>query len=74
VSHWFYNIIGFGGSALPAPVAELGRKMLRVSIGGFRIVALFLVAQLQTPALTLGADPKALAIHVKSPLIPDEAV
>jgi hypothetical protein len=34
--------------------------MLRVSIG-FRIVALFLVAQLQTPALTLGADPKALA-------------
>ncbi len=73
MSHWFYNIIGFGGSALPAPVAELGRKMLRVSIG-FRIVALFLVAQLQTPALTLGADPKALAIHVKSPLIPDEAV
>jgi hypothetical protein len=25
VSHWFYNIIGFGERALPAPVAELGR-------------------------------------------------
>jgi hypothetical protein len=25
MSHWFYNIIGFGGRALPAPVAELGR-------------------------------------------------
>jgi hypothetical protein len=25
VSHWFYNLIGFGGRALPAPVAELGR-------------------------------------------------
>ena len=24
-SHWFCNIIGFGGAALPAPVAELGR-------------------------------------------------
>ncbi len=24
MSHWFYNIIGFGGRALPAPVAELG--------------------------------------------------
>src|SRR5712692_7366986 len=23
MSHWFYNIIGFGGRALPAPVAEL---------------------------------------------------
>jgi hypothetical protein len=23
VSHWFYNIIGFGGRALAAPVAEL---------------------------------------------------
>ena len=28
VSHWFYNIIGFGGRALPAPVAELGRWLL----------------------------------------------
>jgi hypothetical protein len=25
MSHWFYNIIGFGGAALSAPVAELGR-------------------------------------------------
>jgi len=25
-SHWIYNIIGFGGRALPAPVAELGNK------------------------------------------------
>jgi hypothetical protein len=25
VSHWFYNIIGFSGRALPAPVAELDR-------------------------------------------------
>jgi hypothetical protein len=25
VSHWFYNIIGFGGRALPAPITELGR-------------------------------------------------
>jgi len=25
VSRWFDNIIGFGGRALPAPVAELGR-------------------------------------------------
>jgi hypothetical protein len=25
MSHWFYNTIGFGGDALPAPVAELGR-------------------------------------------------
>jgi hypothetical protein len=25
MSHWFYNIIRFGGRALPAPVAELGR-------------------------------------------------
>lgn len=25
VSHWFYNIISFGGRVLPAPVAELGR-------------------------------------------------
>lgn len=25
VSHWFYNIIVFGGGALPAPFAELGR-------------------------------------------------
>lgn len=25
VGHWFYNIIGFGERALPAPVAELGR-------------------------------------------------
>lgn len=24
MSHWFYNIISFGGRALPAPVAELG--------------------------------------------------
>ena len=23
--HWFYNIISFGGRALPAPVAELNR-------------------------------------------------
>ncbi|MBI1803973.1 MAG: hypothetical protein HY033_02825 [Ignavibacteriae bacterium] len=27
VSHWFYNIIGFGGRALPAAVVELGRYM-----------------------------------------------
>jgi len=26
VSHWFYNIIGFGGRALSAPVAELDRQ------------------------------------------------
>ena len=26
MSHWFYNIIGFGGAALPAPVAELDRS------------------------------------------------
>ncbi|MBI5773082.1 MAG: hypothetical protein HZA89_04975 [Verrucomicrobia bacterium] len=25
--HWFYNIISFGGRALPAPVAELGRRL-----------------------------------------------
>ena len=25
VSHWFYNITGFGERALPAPLAELGR-------------------------------------------------
>jgi len=25
MSQWFYNIISFGGRALPAPVAELGR-------------------------------------------------
>jgi hypothetical protein len=25
MSRCFYNIIGFGGPALPAPVAELGR-------------------------------------------------
>jgi hypothetical protein len=25
MSHGFYNIIGFGERALPAPVAELGR-------------------------------------------------
>jgi hypothetical protein len=25
VSHWFYSIIGSGGRALSAPVAELGR-------------------------------------------------
>lgn len=25
VSHCFYNIISFGGRALPAPVSELGR-------------------------------------------------
>jgi hypothetical protein len=24
--HWFYNIVGFGGSALPALVVELGRS------------------------------------------------
>jgi hypothetical protein len=24
MSHWFYNIISFGGRALPVPVAELG--------------------------------------------------
>jgi len=23
VRHWFYNIIGFGGRVLPAPVAEI---------------------------------------------------
>lgn len=28
MSHWFYNILGFGGRALPAPVAELGRSAL----------------------------------------------
>src|SRR6059036_2628584 len=27
MSHWFYNIISFGGRARPAPVAELGRQM-----------------------------------------------
>jgi len=25
VSHWFYNVVSFGGRARPAPVAELGR-------------------------------------------------
>jgi len=25
VSHWFYNLIGFGARALPAPVAKLDR-------------------------------------------------
>jgi hypothetical protein len=25
MSHWFYDTIGFGGGALPAPAAELGR-------------------------------------------------
>ena len=25
VSRWFYNILSFGGRALPAPVAELNR-------------------------------------------------
>ena len=27
VSRWFYNIIGFGNSALPAPAAQLGRSV-----------------------------------------------
>ena len=31
VSHWFYNIIGFGRRALPAPVVELGRWALTLS-------------------------------------------
>jgi hypothetical protein len=26
MSQWFYNIIHFGGHALPVPVAELGRS------------------------------------------------
>jgi len=26
MSHWFYNIISFGGRALPVPVAELDRS------------------------------------------------
>jgi hypothetical protein len=25
MSHWFFSIIGFGGRALPAPVADLWR-------------------------------------------------
>ena len=33
VSHWLQNIIGFGGRALPAPVAELGRSPL-APLGG----------------------------------------
>jgi hypothetical protein len=26
MGHWFYSIIGFGGRALQAPVAELDRS------------------------------------------------
>ena len=37
VSHWFYNIVGFGERALPAPVAELDRyppwTSLNTSVG-----------------------------------------
>jgi len=34
VSHWFYNIIGFGGGALPAPAAELGRYPFKLTKNG----------------------------------------
>jgi hypothetical protein len=31
MSHWFYNITSFGGCALSAPVAELGRSAGRAT-------------------------------------------
>jgi hypothetical protein len=35
MSHCFYNIISFGGRALPVPVAELGRSAAEATRGFF---------------------------------------
>src|SRR5438094_9147235 len=44
VSHWFYDIISFGGHALPAPVAELGRSPLSARAMTLRHVLFFAAA------------------------------